>query len=153
MSPRGLLLLHVGMRFWGIITESLNRDVRQPNCFIFRAPGQEGRAQKLLVGTVRKYLTPAPIMGVHCPWAKITPYMAAPRHPALKESMLMAWRVRQSELLHKSASLHLPSIPVHVSSLGHALQRIFILPSPHWIWERAAWQKARQCKAPVLQGR
>lgn len=58
-----------------------------------QAPGQEGRAQKLLVGTVRKYLAPAPIMGVHRPWAKITPYTAAPWHPALKKGVLMAWRV------------------------------------------------------------
>lgn len=45
-----------------------------------QAPGQEGRARKLLFGTVRKYLAPAPIMGVHCPWAKVNPHMAAPRH-------------------------------------------------------------------------
>lgn len=35
-APRGLLLLHVGTRFWGIITKSLNTDVWQPNCFTFR---------------------------------------------------------------------------------------------------------------------
>lgn len=45
-----------------------------------QAPGQEGRAQKLLFGTVRKYLAPGPVMGVHCLWAKVTPHTAAPWH-------------------------------------------------------------------------
>lgn len=36
-----------------------------------QAPGQEGRAQKLLIGAVRKSLIPVPVVGVQSPWAKI----------------------------------------------------------------------------------